>query len=562
VCAHQTTDMALPDEIMLRVFALLDAVSLGTVSSVCTSWLRVAKDDALWQRHCASRGWPLASVPNAPPPPCGWRTAAQRLAAGTILVLFTSAGRPDPSSHRKSLDKANNERDPTLEYVTAIAVRARRTLVQAEATLETAMGRTPVHARPVRTLYVSPGNAMVTVGQGRDMPRACSSESPLARGWDGAKQCPPDGTTGPEAGCRRAHSCDAVVRMLQQQQQQHGVPTETPTTGPVGVHAWRPISLAGVHGSTYPLAALPQVAWLRGNNGHTRGLLHVTDCPRVCVVRARDPQPHVWFVTMDQPALPWARAPPMPLVGGTREPPMTSCQVRGKRDILAQPYGGALQSAARGRQQRYVQGEAAGERPDDRRRFAAGGPNPTGFVHVVQQNTSRTGAWIDSGCGSLLWQGQPYQGEWRAGRRHGTGIQQYAFPGAACYEGQWCDGVRSGRGRYQIAHGGAEDLAHHNGKQRRWQRFPRASKSSGYEGEWRRDKAHGYGHRWWTDGRTHQGYFVAGHEQGHGVLTKSNGACVGGIWRSGTVSQISWTTRPPTLPMWPGAPFAVMTPPV
>lgn len=43
----------LPLEVLQHMFSLLDPVTLGTASCVCTTWYALSQDDSLWQRCLA-----------------------------------------------------------------------------------------------------------------------------------------------------------------------------------------------------------------------------------------------------------------------------------------------------------------------------------------------------------------------------------------------------------------------------------------------------------------------------------------------------------------------------
>lgn len=224
---------------------------------------------------------------------------------------------------------------------------------------------------------------------------------------------------------------------------------------------------AARHGS--PLAALEAVAW----ETPARGILRLSDSPLVRALRVR---PMVWLIGCD---------------------------------------------AGRGT---HVAAAAATTTDLSERPVRATRP----FVHIVEQHEGRTGAWLDVGGGTLLWQRQPYEGAWRSGRREGTGTQYYLD--ASRYTGQWRDGARHGAGRCDEAGGG------------------------GYEGQWRRDRPQGRGRRWWPDGRVHDGLFAGGQPHGPGTFIARNGMRASGTWHAGAPTSVHWVS--PFAPVWP-MPFGV-----
>nr|UDO47538.1 Morn repeat protein [Pandoravirus massiliensis] len=102
--------VCVPDEIMILIFANLGPRDLAAAARVCRAWSRLAGDDTLWRRPCVGAGWdPLCARPA-----CGWRVASQRLAAGSVIVLYTSVS---PTGR-------------VLAHATSIVVRARRSVSQ------------------------------------------------------------------------------------------------------------------------------------------------------------------------------------------------------------------------------------------------------------------------------------------------------------------------------------------------------------------------------------------------------------------------------------------------
>ncbi|WBR14707.1 Morn repeat protein [Pandoravirus kuranda] len=169
----------------------------------------------------------------------------------------------------------------------------------------------------------------------------------------------------------------------------------------------------------------------------------------------------------------------------------------------------------------------AGDSPVSARRRT---PSNVQFTHVVRHGRDRSGAWVDVGAGTLLWQRQAYSGAWRRGRREGSGTQSYGDGGR--YVGEWRDGLCHGAGRYDDSKGG------------------------GYEGRWRRGYPQGRGCRWWPDGQVHDGAFVAGRPHGPGTLIAPNGMRAVGTWRDGVAHGVQWVS--PFGPMWVSPPFGLM----
>jgi hypothetical protein len=146
------------------------------------------------------------------------------------------------------------------------------------------------------------------------------------------------------------------------------------------------------------------------------------------------------------------------------------------------------------------------------------------FVHAVEHGTSRSGAWTDDATGTLLWQRQPYRGQWRCGRRQGAGVQFYSD--GSRYAGDWRDGARHGIGRCDGPDG-----------------------RSGYEGRWHRDRPQGRGRCWWPDGGMHDGLFAAGQPHGPGTFVARNGMRASGTWHHGVARSVCWLS--PFGSLWP-----------
>lgn len=229
-----------------------------------------------------------------------------------------------------------------------------------------------------------------------------------------------------------------------------------------------------------PLAAFDAVAW----ETPVRGILRLSDSPLVRALRAR---PMVWLI-----------------------------------DCSADRSGAG-----------DAGGDVDGSDDNNRGAVLSGGPDRyrrqrRRFVHIVEQGRGRTGGWTDTGTGTLLWRRQPYEGQWRRGRREGAGTQFYLD--GSRYVGGWRDGARHGAGRCDEIDGG------------------------GYEGQWRRDHPQGRGRRWWHDGQVHDGTFAGGQPHGPGTFIGHGGMRASGTWHAGVPKNVHWVS--PFGPVWP-VPFGV-----
>nr|UMO79738.1 Morn repeat domain containing protein [Pandoravirus aubagnensis] len=165
--------MQLPDEIMMFIFRDLKPRDLAAAARVCRVWSRLVGDDTLWRRPCIDAGWNVtSSSPSSllslsstcTRPACGWRAAAQRLAVGSVLVLYTSVS---------STGRA-------LNHATSIVVRARRSVSQvAGAVCATVERRGPIRLSSFWIPEHACGSAADEVTQWRSL-GPCSADMPLA----------------------------------------------------------------------------------------------------------------------------------------------------------------------------------------------------------------------------------------------------------------------------------------------------------------------------------------------------------------------------------------------
>ncbi|XP_077585978.1 MORN repeat-containing protein 4 [Stigmatopora nigra] len=93
--------------------------------------------------------------------------------------------------------------------------------------------------------------------------------------------------------------------------------------------------------------------------------------------------------------------------------------------------------------------------------------------------------------------GEEYHGEWKEGRRHGTG--QLKFQDGTCFSGQFEDGLFHGAGVLLFTDG------------------------SRYEGEFAHGKFQGLGIFSRVDGMKFEGEFKGGRVEGYGLLTFPHG---------------------------------------
>lgn len=135
---------------------------------------------------------------------------------------------------------------------------------------------------------------------------------------------------------------------------------------------------------------------------------------------------------------------------------------------------------------------------------------------------------VKEGQGTCTYKnGNMYEGDWKANKRHGKGTMKYSS--GAGYDGEWVEGERSGHGVMQYGNGSSyegqwlRDLKHGYG------RFQFATGAS-YTGQWWEGKMHGQGTYTYKDGQKYLGEFDRGLKNGHGTHIYSNGDQWDGVW--------------------------------
>jgi len=132
--------------------------------------------------------------------------------------------------------------------------------------------------------------------------------------------------------------------------------------------------------------------------------------------------------------------------------------------------------------------------------------------------------------------GGTYEGEWRAGLRHGFGVQRWSD--GASYVGEWQDNVAEGRGRFTDANGDyylgewRANAAHGLGTSRS------SASGSTYRGEWSADKPEGVGTEVWDEGYSYEGSYKAGKRHGPGVFWLLDGSTLRGCWEHNCTSGV------------------------
>jgi hypothetical protein len=129
--------------------------------------------------------------------------------------------------------------------------------------------------------------------------------------------------------------------------------------------------------------------------------------------------------------------------------------------------------------------------------------------------------------------GSVYSGDFRDGKRHGQGRQQWQD--GAVYEGSWMDDKIHGSG--QLSHGNGDQYtgafvsnsAQGQGKYLRYE-------GGEYIGEWANDRQNGKGLEVSPDGDRYEGAFKAGKKEGYGIYQWSNGCKYDGQWSNNRIN--------------------------
>ena len=118
--------------------------------------------------------------------------------------------------------------------------------------------------------------------------------------------------------------------------------------------------------------------------------------------------------------------------------------------------------------------------------------------------------------------GSRYEGEWKAGQRHGRGVQWWAATGDE-YQGEWKANRRHGQGRLcctdgRVYSGGwAADREEGRGK------LVNADNSA-YDGNFAAGQYHGSGVKVWPNAQRYKGEWRCGQEHGRGLLSYPDGS--------------------------------------
>ena len=107
--------------------------------------------------------------------------------------------------------------------------------------------------------------------------------------------------------------------------------------------------------------------------------------------------------------------------------------------------------------------------------------------------------------------GAIYNGQWKGGLRHGSGIMTWAD--GARYEGEWQYNQASGKGKFFHADGDVYDGNWNNNKANGFGVYTN-QRGARYEGYWKDDQQHGHGVENWAEGARYEGEYNMSKKEG------------------------------------------------
>ena len=124
-----------------------------------------------------------------------------------------------------------------------------------------------------------------------------------------------------------------------------------------------------------------------------------------------------------------------------------------------------------------------------------------------------------------------YEGEWRDGKKHGTG--KLILGDGGYYEGAFLEGEIEGNGERLYGHSGARYAGHFSKGERHGLGRYEESDGSWYEGNWFYNKKEGFGNCQHIDGASYEGEWHNNIKHGEGVQVDKDGGRYEGGWVNG-----------------------------
>lgn len=128
--------------------------------------------------------------------------------------------------------------------------------------------------------------------------------------------------------------------------------------------------------------------------------------------------------------------------------------------------------------------------------------------------------------------GDKYGGHYKMGRPHGEG--KYTWTNGSFYEGEFRHGLKEGKGKWKkftVTQNNSRvypvSLSGSSAK------ILEATQFLFYEGEYYKDKKHGYGEFSWATGNTYKGEYRDDEREGHGEMRWTDNSCYIGEWIRG-----------------------------
>lgn len=144
-----------------------------------------------------------------------------------------------------------------------------------------------------------------------------------------------------------------------------------------------------------------------------------------------------------------------------------------------------------------------------------------GFGCLVEQEGG-----VDSDDGSQI----KYRGQFKAGRRHGNGVQVWSDK---TYDGEWEANVVHGRGKLTWHGTGASFIGDFRGGRYHGLGSYQHPTGRKYVGQWNKGKKNGTGVQCWPNGAIYSGFYWRGKRSGYGCMVYSDGSSYKGGWKKG-----------------------------
>ncbi|CDW80329.1 UNKNOWN [Stylonychia lemnae] len=155
-------------------------------------------------------------------------------------------------------------------------------------------------------------------------------------------------------------------------------------------------------------------------------------------------------------------------------------------------------------------------------------------VHTWCNGDRYEGEWkqcMKSGRGTDIFaNGDKYSGQYKNGKPEGHGT--YTWANGNYYDGEFIDGLKEGKGKWKKYVNNHNATINHNDSNTHGQAINKNQFIS-YEGDYKKDKKHGYGVFVWASGNTYKGQYKDDEREGNGEMKWTDGSCYIGDWIRG-----------------------------